>query len=106
MKLEVTDVVWLEECAECSLDELAERSRVPAALLRELLDFGVLESRDPAAIQPIFDASVMVTAQTAARLHNDFELDSAGIALALVLMRRISELETQLQRLRAGSSRA
>jgi chaperone modulatory protein CbpM len=40
-------------------------------------------------------------ARLARRLRDDFELDRAGLALALRLMQRIDSLEQEVERLRA-----
>jgi chaperone modulatory protein CbpM len=50
-------------------------------------------------------AAALHAARTAHRLQADFELDVQGLALALRLLERVSELETQLQSLRARSPR-
>ncbi len=100
MKVEVTEVVWIEEC---SLAELAERSRLPEELLRELVDCGVLAPCDQAASSLRFDSVALAAARAAARLRNDFELDAAGTSVALALLRRIGELEAEVQRLGAAT---
>ena len=101
MKVEITEVTWIEEC---SLAELAERSRLPEALLHELIDCGLLHPCDHAAIPLRFDSVALAAARAAARLRSDFELDEAGTSLALALLRRIGELEAEVQRLGAASS--
>ncbi len=100
MEVEVTELVWIEEC---SLAELAERSCLPEELLRELVDYGVLSPSDHAASSLRFDSGALAAARTAARLRNDFELDVAGISMALALLRRIGELEAEVQRLGAAN---
>jgi chaperone modulatory protein CbpM len=101
MKVEITEAVWIDEC---SLAELAERSCLPEALLHELIDCGLLRARDHAATPLRFDSATLAAARTAARLRNDFELDAAGLAMAVALLRRIDELEAEVQRLRAATS--
>lgn len=101
MKVEVTEVVWVEEC---SLAELAERSRLPEAVLQELIDCGLLSPCDHAASPLRFDSVALAAARAAARLRNDFELDAAGTSVALALLRRIGELEAEVQRLGATQS--
>ncbi|MBC7415273.1 MAG: hypothetical protein H7327_10100, partial [Herminiimonas sp.] len=50
---------------------------------------------------PAFALRWVVTATTARRLRDDFELDRNGVSLALTLMQRIEDLEAQLGELRA-----
>lgn len=92
MKVEVTEVTWLDEHVEYSLEELAERSQLSRAELEILIDTGAIASRDGRALR---------IARKAARLRGDFEVDLPGVALAMTLLRRIEELEVELCRLRA-----
>jgi len=97
MKIEVTEVSWLDERVEYSLEELAERSHLSRADLEVLIDSGAIASRDARALQ---------AARTAARLRGDFEVDLQGVALAMTLLRRIEELEVELCGLRARTPRS
>ena len=96
MKVEVTEVTWLDEQVEYSLEELAERSHLSRAELELLIDSGAIASRD---------ARALAAARTAARLRGDFEVDLQGVALAMTLLRRIEELESELCGLRARTAR-
>src|SRR4051812_12980562 len=96
MRVEVTEVSWVEQQGEYSLEELAERSALAPAQLEVLIDTGVITSRDHRALQ---------AARTAARLLGDFEVDLHGVALAIALLRRIDELEAELSLLRARAPR-
>jgi chaperone modulatory protein CbpM len=97
MRIEVTEVTWLDEQVEYSLEELAERSHLSRAELEVLIDSGAISSRDGRALQ---------VARTAARLRGDFEVDARGVALAMALLRRIEDLEEELCGLRARMPRA
>jgi chaperone modulatory protein CbpM len=97
MKIEVTEVTWLDEHFEYSLEELAERSHLSHAELQSLIDSGAISSLDVGALK---------AARTAARLRADFETDLHGVALAMTLLRRIEELEGELSALRARAPRA
>ena len=96
MKIEVTEVTWLDEQVEYSLEELAERSHLSRPELELLTESGAISSRDVRAL---------VAAKTAARLRADFEIDLNGVALAMTLLRRIEELEVELCRWRARTPR-
>ncbi|MHB8624379.1 MAG: chaperone modulator CbpM [Sulfuricaulis sp.] len=101
MKVELTEVLWLDEHLELSLTELAELSGLSEVDLRELVDYGAIAPVDPRAASPIFLADCVMTARTACRLRSDFELDVPELALALNLLNRIRGLEAQLRDLNA-----
>ncbi len=71
MKIELTEVTWLDEQVEYTLDELAERSHLAHAEILELIDCGAISPGDGRALQ---------TARTAARLRSDFEINVQGVA--------------------------
>ena len=96
MKIELTELTWLDERVEYSLEELAERSHFSRTELVELIDCG--------AISP-HDGRVLEAAKIAARLRSDFEVDLHGVALAMTLLRRIEDLEVELRGLRARTPR-
>lgn len=103
MRVELTEVVRIEEHQELSLSELAELSRLSEGDLRRLQELGVIAPVDPGAAERTFRAECLVVARTACRLQQDFELDVQGVALALALLDRIRVLEAELQQLRATS---
>jgi chaperone modulatory protein CbpM len=92
VETEFTEVTWVEDGVEWSVSELAERSRFTESELRELLDCGAL---------PSGGHRVLPALRAATRLRSDFGLDLDGVALAMTLLRRIDELESELSRLRA-----
>jgi chaperone modulatory protein CbpM len=101
VKIELTEVLWLEEHAELTLAQLAELSRLSEADLLELIECGVIVPADPRPAQMRFGAPSIVAARTASRLRRDFELDAHAVALAITLLDRIRDLEAQVQDLLA-----
>jgi len=101
MRLELTELYWLEEERELTLAELAELSGFSEEELRALKACGAIAPVDPEAEPPRFDARSIVAARTAHRLLVDFELDTQGIAVALALLERIGSLEAELREVRA-----
>ena len=101
MKLEQADAMWLDAHCECSIAELARLSGLSEAELRELIDYGALAPIDPQEAEWTFSGEMVPTVRTACRLRNDLELDAQTLALALTLIKRIHELETQIGNLRA-----
>jgi len=99
---------WLHAHYEVSIEELCEFSGLSQAELGELVASGVLAPTDPAAQEWTFSADRLVTARTARRLRQDFELDPDAVALVTTLLERIRDLEAEIRDLRArlpGSSR-
>lgn len=98
MRIELTEVIWLEAEA-LSFDELLERSGMSARLLQELVEAGGIEPLDPAAAQPRYGARALAAARRARRLHEDFELDASALLLVLGLLDRVAELEGRVNEL-------
>ena len=101
MNIEHADALWLDQRAEITLEELVELSGLPQEVLTELVECGVLEPAEPSAAWQ-FTVECITTVRTARRLRDDFELDANALALAVRLLERIRELESQLQESRAG----
>ena len=103
MRVELTEVIWLDNGGELALQELATQSGLSESELRELVDYGAIVPLDTEAAQLSFRAETVAIARTACRLSRDFELDMQALALALTLLSRIRELETELHAQRARS---
>lgn len=101
MNIVVTESMWLNDTEICSLDDLMQASGLSEAELRELLDCGAIEPVNRDTAPDVFRASHIVIARSARRLRDDFELDARGLAVAMNLLRRIGELESQVNDLRA-----
>jgi chaperone modulatory protein CbpM len=101
MRIELTEVFWLHEHYALSVNQLSELSGLSEAEIHELVDYGAITPIDTNAVHRNFDAQYIVTARTARRLRDDFDLNTHGVALALSLLDRVHELETELGHLRA-----
>ncbi len=101
MRIELTEVYWLHEHHALSERQLAELSGLSESELNELMDYGAIEPINIDAQEPSFEARCIVAARTARRLRDDFDLNMHGVALALSLLDRVRDLETQLNDLRA-----
>jgi len=91
METEVMELEWLDDQAECQAGEIAQRSQFLEVEILQLMHCGAI---------PLDPGHALPTARMAARLRRDFELDLQGVALALTLLRRIDELQSELSRLR------
>jgi chaperone modulatory protein CbpM len=101
MQAILTEMLWLDEHTTITLSELAELSGMSPDDISELIDYGVISPIEAHATQATFHAHYVITAKTAQRLRTDFELDTHGVALAMMLIERVQELEAQLRELRA-----
>jgi hypothetical protein len=99
MKIDLTDLIWLDEQHEISLAELADISGLTERELHELVENGALVPCDSSKVPRTFSSACIVTTQKACRLRNDFELDLNALALTLIFLDRIHKLETQLREL-------
>lgn len=97
-------VVWLHARARLRLVELSDACGLTQEVLRDLVELGVLEPADAAAME--FAADCLPTLRAAARLRADFELETHALALVLSYLQRIEELESQVQALAAQLPRS
>jgi len=106
MMIEMTEALWLDEHRLYSSAELVELAGLSAAELQYLVECEALLplTAVESAAEARFGAECLSLARTASRLRRDFELDMDGIALALRLLSRIRELETELRNLHAQLS--
>jgi chaperone modulatory protein CbpM len=100
MNLE-SEVLWLDEHRLVTLTELMEFSGLHETELLDLVHTGALPARDAPGGGLAFSARVLTMARTACRLRDDFELDTRGLAVALRLLERVRDLESEIARLRA-----
>jgi chaperone modulatory protein CbpM len=95
------EVLWLDEHRVVSLAELVEYSGLSESELLELVHVGVIPVRETQGTAYTFSARVVTVARTACRLLDDLELDTPGLGVALRLLERVAELESEIGRLRA-----
>nr|MBV0878506.1 chaperone modulator CbpM [Noviherbaspirillum sp. L7-7A] len=103
------EAVWLNEGQTCSFLTLIEASGLTGEEVQWLMESGALmplplpaPEAEPQPQESLsFPAAALPVARLARRLRDDFELDRAGLALALRLMQRIDTLEQEVARLRA-----
>src|ERR1700686_1517619 len=82
MRVELTEVLWLEEHA-VSLPELAELAHLSPGMLEELVGPGAIEPIDTSSPEPRFGAAALNAARHVSRLRDDFDLDAQALPLVL-----------------------
>jgi chaperone modulatory protein CbpM len=96
MRTHIVEAVWLNDAGLCSLEQLAAYSGLTQAELRDLVEMGEIVPTSVDAENDLYQTHYIVIARIARRLRDDFELDMHGLAVALNLLGRIRDLETQL----------
>ncbi|MFZ2269229.1 MAG: chaperone modulator CbpM [Azonexus sp.] len=96
---------WLDIDPLYPLETLAEISGLSIEEIDDLVSIGLIVPSATPAERPVFQLCHVLTVKKARRLRDDFQLDQHGVALALTLIRRIDELQTELATLRAGLRR-
>jgi len=95
------DAPAVDALAEVTWLELQRASGLTEAELAELVSYGALTPRDPAAATWTFEARWMVVARHAARLSREYELDPYGVSVVLSYCERIERLQAEVRALRA-----
>ena len=96
MENDTLELVLLEDQPCITLADLANCSGLSEQDLDQLVDFGIIVPVDLDAVPPVFSPQWIVTSRIAFRLRGAFDLDGAGMAVALILLERIRELEGDL----------
>ena len=97
----IDDALYLDAIAEVTWQELVSASGLPENELTELVHYGAIVPRDPAASTWTFEARWLAVAKTASRIRHDFELDPHAVSVVLCYVERIQRLEDELRALRA-----
>jgi chaperone modulatory protein CbpM len=103
MTIEHTELMWLDEQHEVSLDDLVELSGLSLQELQLLVESGALIPCQAIEDKPIntwqFSSHCIVSVRSLSRLKNDFELEQNALGLMLVFLERIRSLEFKLREL-------
>ena len=95
------EVLWLDDQQVVSLEQLLAASGLTEVEVLELVHVGALPVRETRGTTYTFSARVVTVARTASRLRDDLELDTRGLGVALRLLERVTDLESEIARLRA-----
>lgn len=84
-------VSFADLCALCGMSDEE---------LDELMDYGAVESIKPSGQILMFDAECVAPLRTALHMRRDYDLDSFMVVILLDLLKRIANLEEQLESFR------
>lgn len=97
MNIEHSELIWLDEQHEVSLDELVELSGLSRHDLQQLVEIGALMPNNLISDNLHFSSHCIVSMRMLSRLKQDFELEQNALGLILVFLERIRELESKLR---------
>jgi chaperone modulatory protein CbpM len=95
-----TEVLWLDDHQVVSLGEMVRFSGLSEVEIRELVQLGAIPLHAGSDDSYIFSARVVTVARQASRLRHELELDTHATSVALRLLERVRELESEISRLR------
>ena len=88
------------ETLTLTLHEVCQRCGLNLSDLQHLLAHGVIEPVPASSDEWLFSADALGLLARAARMQRDFELDAAGLAMALSLLDELQRSRRQVDRLR------
>lgn len=91
----------VHDVTEITFTQMVSASGFTEAELAELVRYGALVPRDPAAAPMTFEAHWILVARTASRLRRELDLDPHGVSVVMSFLERIESLEAELRSLRA-----
>lgn len=97
-------VQWLHGHYQVSIVELADTCGMSEAIVRELVEYGALSPAQSDAEPLMFGAEWVGRMRRAARIAQDLELETQGLALVLSFLERIERLEEEITHLSAQLS--
>ncbi len=89
------------DVTEVTFTQMVSASGLSESELVELVRYGALVPRDPAAATMTFEARWILVARTASRLQRELDLDPHGASVVMSFLERIESLEAELRSLRA-----
>lgn len=100
MNIEQSELTWLDEQHDVSLEDLVELSGLSLEELKYLVESGALTPISQTEEKPSedwhFSSHCVISIRTLSRLKRDFELEPNSLGLMLVFLERIRTLELKL----------
>ena len=89
--------VILDEQSDITLDDMCRACRVEQGAVIALIEEGIVEPRVRSESPWRFSGTSLPRVSRALRLQRDFELNPAGVAIALDLLNEIEDLRRRLK---------
>ncbi|MGB7816332.1 MAG: chaperone modulator CbpM [Methylotenera sp.] len=100
MNIEHSELAWLDEQHDVTLEDLVELSGLSSEELQYLVESGALTPISQTEEKPsedwYFSSHCVISIRTLSRLKRDFELEPNSLGLMLVFLERIRTLEFKL----------
>lgn len=98
---ENSDAIQMPETLKnVNLEELCTICHITPDFIIELVAYGTVEPSGNSSTSWLFDSRQLHVIQTATRLHQDLEVNHAGIALAIDLLQQVENLQMELATLK------
>ncbi len=94
-------VLYRRQQPALSLEALAERAGVHAAVIENFVEGGLLEPVERRGRTAFFDVSAIVRLRTICRLRDSLGINLAGVAVVLDLVDKVSALQRENELLRS-----
>jgi chaperone modulatory protein CbpM len=104
MKQKTMTGILLDERTELSLTEVSLACSSSVEWVVELVDEGVLDPTGQVQDQWRFSGTNLLNARAATRLQQDLEINLAGVAMVLELVKEIEAMREQLRRFETNNS--
>ena len=85
---------------QLDMERFCEEANIPATYVIEIVEHGIIEPQGRTPDVWRFDDYDLAIAQRATKLHNDWEMEWEGVALALALIEEVQQLRAENQRLK------
>jgi len=92
--------VCADQVQQLTLDRLAMSAGLHPSLVRQFVEFGLLQPIDGQTAAFSFDASDVLRLRVICRLRNDLGINLPGVAAVLDLLDRVRDLQRELESIR------
>jgi len=94
-------VLCRREPQQLTLDALAEHAGMHPALVKQFVEFGLIEPIEWEGARSLFDASAVPRLRMVARLRESLGINLAGVAVVVDLLDRFCALQRENETLRS-----
>jgi MerR family transcriptional regulator, heat shock protein HspR len=93
-------ILWRTEHSLLTLDDLADAVGLHPELVKEFVDYGLIEPAVSTGSLPLFSASAVERLRCIIRVRRDLGVNLAGAGVIVEMRERILNLQRELERLR------